>query len=217
MPSSADADIRRPARFGRASLAWGALVLLLILPSLAVFGSPGLREALIWRPGLAASEPWRAVGAAWVHLSGLHLGANVAGALLVGALGVTTRLPLRASLAWALAWPLTQLGLLAVPALAGYGGASGVLHAGVAVIAFELISRPAAADRGDRRLGWAIAAVLVFKLLSEAPWRGPLAHPAGWDIAVAPAAHVSGALAGLAMALLVWTWVHLSPRHRAAR
>lgn len=208
MPSSADAAFARPA-----SLAWCALVALLILPSLAVAASPALREALIWRPALAASEPWRAVGAAWVHLSGLHLGANVAGTLLVGALGVAARMPLRASLAWALAWPLTQLSLLAVPALAGYGGASGVLHAGVAVIAFELVSRR---DTRDRRLGWAIAAVLLFKLLSEAPWRGPLAHPAGWDIVVAPAAHVSGALSGLLMAALAWALAHLRPQQRAA-
>lgn len=204
-------------RFGRASLGWCALVLLLIVPSVAVFAGTGARDALMWRPALAVSEPWRAIGAAWVHLSPLHLGANLAGALLVGALGVAARLPLRASLAWALAWPLTQLGLLAVPALAAYGGASGVLHAGIAVIAFELVSRRAPADRGDRRLGWAIAFVLAGKLLSEAPWRSPLARPEGWDIAVAPAAHVSGAVAGLLMAAVVFAAVHLSPRHRAAR
>jgi rhomboid family GlyGly-CTERM serine protease len=220
VPSSVEAD-RPPVRAGKlvskASLAWCALIVLLVLPSLALFATPGLRAASIWRPELAAAEPWRAVSAAWVHLSTLHLGANLAGALLVGALGVAARLPLRASLAWAAAWPLTQLGLLAVPTLARYGGLSGVLHAGVAVIAVELISRRQPADRTDRRLGWAIAAGLVLKLLSEAPWRGPLAYPAGWDIAVAPAAHVSGAVLGGLMALAVFALVHLSPRHRAAR
>lgn len=211
VPSSAEdrAPVPVGMRSRRASLAWCTLVLLLVLPSLAVFANPGLREALIWRPELAAREPWRAIGAAWVHWSGLHLGANLAGTVLIGALGVASRLPLRASLAWCLAWPLTQFGLLAVPALERYGGMSGLLHAGVAVIAFELISRRR--DARDRRLGLAIAGVLGLKLLSETPWRGPLAYPDGWDIAVAPAAHVSGALAGLLMAALVFGLVHLRP------
>jgi rhomboid family GlyGly-CTERM serine protease len=201
-------------RWSKASLGWCALVVLLVVPSLAVFTSPALREAWVWRPELAEAEPWRAIGAAWVHLSARHLGANLAGAVLVGALGVASRLPLRAVLAWLLAWPLTQLGLLTVPDLARYGGLSGVLHAGVAVIAVELIARRR--DRRDRHLGWAIAAVLAIKLVSEAPWRGPLAHPAGWDIAVAPAAHLSGALSGLLMALIVFALMHLRPRPREA-
>jgi rhomboid family GlyGly-CTERM serine protease len=212
VPSSAEAD-RLPVPAGlsmnRPSLAWCALIALMVLPSLVVFVNPELRDALIWRPTLVAAEPWRAVGAAWVHLSALHLGANVVGTVLVGALGIAARLPLRASLAWGLAWPLTQLGLLALPALTRYGGLSGVLHAGVAVIAVELIARRD--DRRDRRLGWAIAAVLAFKLLTEAPWRGPLAYPAGWDIAVAPAAHLSGALSGLLVALLL-IWSARQPR-----
>jgi hypothetical protein len=30
----------------------------------------------------------------------------------------------------------------------------------------------------------------------ERPWAGPLAQPAGWDIALAPLAHATGAAAG---------------------
>jgi membrane associated rhomboid family serine protease len=52
-------------------------------------------------------------------------------------------------------------------------------------------------------LGLAILAGLVLKVLLEAPWAGPLAHPPGWDIATAPLAHASGLLAGLIAALLL--------------
>ena len=41
------------------------------------------------------------------------------------------------------------------------------------------------------------------KLLIEAPWRAAVTHPVGWDIAVAPLAHASGALAGAALAWLL--------------
>jgi len=49
------------------------------------------------------------------------------------------------------------------------------------------------------------------KLLSESPWGAALRHPAGWDIAVAPIAHATGALAGAvcaAIALLLRPRTH---------
>ena len=90
--------------------------------------------------------------------------------------------------------------MLARPDLLHYGGLSGVLHAGVAVAAVFLIVEA----NGSRRLiGLAMLAVLVAKVLSEAPWGEALRRPAGWDIAVAPFAHASGLLAGLAACGLV--------------
>lgn len=192
MPSSAE-----PQRLG--SLAWCVVGALLALPSVLVFDQPTASRVLAWEPALWVAEPWRWWSAAWVHLSRLHLLANLAGAALVVALGVAARLPPRASVAWALAWPLTHLGLLAMPELTRYGGLSGVLHAGVAVAATTMLRRSA---RGERLLGGAIAVVLVVKLLTEAAWRGPLQQPEGWDIAVAPLAHATGALAGAALALV---------------
>ncbi|MBL8326907.1 MAG: rhombosortase [Rubrivivax sp.] len=156
--------------------------------------------ALDWQPEAALAQPWRLVTAAWVHWSPLHLGANLAAAVVVAALGCAARLPAAAALAWALAWPLTHAGLWAQPALARYGGASGVLHAAVAVAACWLVATRRGPARG---VGGAIAAGLAAKVLLEQPWRGPLAHAAGWDIAVAPWAHASGALAGVAGALMV--------------
>lgn len=153
---------------------------------------------LRWQPELAFSQPWRLVTAAWVHLSRQHLIANLAGTAVLAALGRAAGCDRRAATAWALAWPLTHLGLLAQPTLAAYGGLSGVLHAGVAVAAWQLIR----GGRGLRRaIGAAIAAGLAAKVLLESPWLGPLRQVPGWDILIAPAGHASGALAGWLCAL----------------
>jgi rhomboid family GlyGly-CTERM serine protease len=186
---------------------------LLLLPALllAFSGSPsGLSHALEWRPDSAWREPWRIWSAAWVHYSRLHLLANAAGAALVMALGLAARMPARAALAWFIAWPLTHLALLLRPELAGYGGLSGVLHAGVAVVAVELGLRRGRA----RRLGLVIAAVLLLKLVLEEPWGPALRWPAGWDIAVAPFAHAAGVAAGALCALLAAGLWRDQPRMR---
>lgn len=177
--------------------AWAALALLLALVAIAGWWAQPSR--LDWQPGLAAREPWRAFTAAAVHYSPLHLGANLAGALLVGALGVVARVPLRIVLAWGVAWPLTHLALLMRPELAHYGGLSGVLHAGVAAAALWLVVH----DRGRRQLiGGTILAVLLLKILGESPWGPALQTRSGWDIAIAPFAHASGAVCGLLCARL---------------
>jgi rhomboid family GlyGly-CTERM serine protease len=177
---------------------WIAASALLGLGALAGLGLPP--AALDWQPTLASSEPWRAWSAAIVHLSALHLAANLAGVALVAALGFVARVPRRSVLAWFVAWPLTHLALLARPDLIHYAGLSGVLHAGVAVVAVHLI----ATARGLRRaIGLALLGGLALKVAGETPWAAEaLRHPAGWDIAVAPFAHASGLVAGaLASAL----------------
>ena len=159
---------------------------------------------LDWQPDRFAVEPWRAWSAAWVHWSPLHLGANIAGLGVVAALGSVAVLPRPAALAWACAWPMTQAALLWRPELAHYGGLSGVLHAGVAVAALWLLAAPvpdATMRRTRRRIGGAIAVGLLAKLLLERPWGPALHHPADWDIAIAPLAHATGALAGGVCAL----------------
>ena len=164
----------------------------------ALLAQPIDPALLRWQPELAAAQPWRSISAAWVHLSPLHLGANLLGTALVAALGISAGCGRRAALAWALAWPLTHLALLAQPGLRQYGGLSGLLHAGVAVASWQLLR----GDRGRRRaIGAALAAGLLLKLLLEAPWQGPLRQVPGWDIAIAPLAHASGAAAGWLCAL----------------
>jgi hypothetical protein len=215
-------------RLAEPGRAWLLLALLAAVGTLLAWWLPA--NSLDWQPAAAAAEPWRAVTGARVHWSPQHLVANLAGCAVVAALGWVARLPARAALAWAVAWPATQWGLLGWPALAHYGGLSGVLHAGVAVAGLWLVAAPpalppegpagsAAGEAGARdtargpdqrpaalrRIGAAILAGLAVKLVLEEPW-GPLLRPlAGWDIAAAPIAHALGSLAGLAAAgLLLW-------------
>ena len=176
--------------------AWVGLAVLLAAAALA--GSTAEASAFDWQPARAAAEPWRAFTAVAVHYSRLHLGANLAGTALVAALGVVARVPAPLAAAWAAAWPLTQLGLLLRPDLAHYGGLSGVLHAGAAVVAVHLIL---AGSPARRAIGTALGAGLVLKVLLEAPWGPPLRHPPGWDIATAPLGHAAGLVAGVACAL----------------
>ena len=165
------------------------------LGGLGTSAQPTLTVWLDWQPALALQQPWRCITAAWVHLSGQHLLGNLVGAVLVAAYGSSAGCGRRAALAWALAWPLTHAALLLQPALLHYGGLSGLLHAGVAVASWQLLR----GERGQRRVvGAAVLAMMALKLLLEAPWQGgPLRHDSGWDIAIAPLAHSTGALAGL--------------------
>lgn len=179
--------------------AWAALAALLATGAIGAWWLPA--SSLAWQATLVATQPWRAWTAAFVHWSPLHLGANLAAAAVVGALGVVARLPDRAALAWFAAWPLTQLTLLARPDLLRYGGLSGVLHAGVAVAAVWLLLDA----RGARRaVAAAIAVGLVAKIALEQPWGPALRWGGGWDFAVAPWAHLGGVLAGAVTALIAW-------------
>jgi rhomboid family GlyGly-CTERM serine protease len=193
VPSSADG--------GRA---WAALAAALALGALLAFvAEPGSFAALDWQPALAWREPWRAALAAFVHYSVLHLFANLAGVALVGALGWFARVPWPIAVAWLVAWPLTQLALLARPDLLHYGGLSGVLHAGVACVGWQLAVR----EHGARRaIGAFVLAGLAIKVASEAPFGAPLRQPPGWDIATAPFAHATGLVAGLLAAVVCDAW-----------
>ncbi len=184
---------------------WPALAALLAVGALLAWPLPA--SLLDWQPGLATTEPWRAFSAAFVHWSPAHLAGNLAAAAAVAAYGWAARLPLAATGAWLAAWPLTQLGLLTRPELLHYGGLSGVLHAGVAVAALWL----AAEDRGARRaVGLLTLAALLLKTVLERPWAEALV--AAGDIAVAPAAHASGVLAGLVCTTAVLGWRHTRGR-----
>lgn len=185
----------------RAALGWVAVATALGAGALLVHGAPA--DALDWQRARAWSQPWRWWSAAWVHLSDLHLAANLAGLLLVALLGIAADVTPRSVLAWLLAWPATQLALVVEPALARYGGLSGVLHAAVAIVGVQLVAEGPRLRRG---LGALLLAGLTAKVLVEAPWRAALQHPPGWDIAVAPLAHAGGAAAGVLAALALRAW-----------
>ena len=161
--------------------------------ALALLAWPFDNAHFLWHP----DKPWRAFTAPFAHLSGMHLAANLAGCVVVGVLGQVARLPPRAPVAWLLAWPLTQLGLLLRPDLTSYAGLSGVLHAGVAIIIVSLLTTPGR----RRRVGLALLAGLLLKLFLEDPLGAATQLHAGWDIPIAPFAHLSGALVGCLSAL----------------
>lgn len=175
--------------------AWLGLGTLLSLGSLLAWFTPGSNAWLDWQPQLVWREPWRALSAVFVHWSQQHLIANLGACAVVSWFGWAARVPPRAVLAFALAWPLSQWGLLIKPDLLHFGGLSGYLHAGVAVVLLELVFGPETSQR-QRRIGLAVTLGLIIKLWSEEPFGTPMRVVSGWDIAVAPLSHFTGALAG---------------------
>jgi rhomboid family GlyGly-CTERM serine protease len=181
----------------RGTLAWIATAGMLAALAALLWFSP--RGALEWQPGLALSQPWRLWSAAFVHWSPWHLAANLIGCVVVAAFGAAAGVPLRASAAWLAAWPLGHVALALQPALASYGGLSGVLHAGVAIAAWQVVRDLA----GYRRLvGAAVLVGLALKLALEASWRAPVQVVPEWDFPVASLAHLTGSLAGLLCAVI---------------
>lgn len=162
------------------------------LAALSLLAWPLPREALDWQPALFPLQPWRAVTAAFVHLTPTHLAANLAGCAVLALLGWRAGLDGREALAALVALPLTQASLLLRPELQRYAGLSGLLHALAVVTALTLCMR-----RGRQRLiGAAIVAGLVVKLALEHPLGPVLRTTPGFDFAVAPFAHLAGAIAG---------------------
>lgn len=176
------------------------MALVLLLGSLLAF-TPAAKTVLEWQPGAVFSEPWRTWSAAFVHYSRLHLIGNLTGLVLTAAFGWVSRVPSGAAVAWGIAWPVTHLSFLwLAPDLRHYGGLSGVVHAGVAIVLTHLFLT---GTRAQRAVAAAVLAGLVAKIVSETPWRGAVQHLEGWDIGIAPIAHVSGVLAGTAAALVL--------------
>jgi rhomboid family GlyGly-CTERM serine protease len=157
---------------------------------------------LDWQPGLWLTQPWRLYTSAWVHYSPMHLGGNLLALALVAWLGIAARIHRNATLAWLMSMPLCHLALLAQPEVLHYGGLSGISHAGVAVVVSWLLlhGRPV-----QRRIAALLGLGLVAKIWSESPGAEGLRMVAGWDIAVVPWAHASGAVAGVLCVLLTST------------
>ena len=187
----------------RPGAAWCAVALSLLTGSLLSAAWPAT-AALEWQPGLAATQPWRWWSAAFVHYSSLHLVGNLTGLTLTAAFGWVSRVPPRAALAWFVAWPLTHLAFLwLVPDLLHYGGLSGVVHAGVAIVIAHLLIT---GNRGQRAVAATVLLGLLAKIATETPWREAVQRHEGWDIGIAPMAHVTGVLAGSLCVLLAHAW-----------
>jgi membrane associated rhomboid family serine protease len=173
---------------------------------------PALAQSWVLHPDAGVHQaPWVWWTSAWLHGSAQHLWRNMAGLALLACLGRLYRLRPLASLAWLAAWPLTQVGMLWQPqVLHTYIGMSGVLYAGMAVIAVQQIRF--GHTRSHRLLGWALIWGSITRILLENPWQHPLIQTSWSDITVAPWAHLSGGMAGSLLSLL--SSCFQAPQHR---
>lgn len=195
------------------ALWWCAVGLLLALPSMAFNPVPlalppefwpDLPARLVLRPDQGGHQPlWSWWATAWLHGSEAHLWRNLFGAGLILLMGSLSDVTPRDTLAWFIAWPLTHVGMLLEPSLTSYVGLSGVLHAGVAIVALANLHHPC--RPGHRVVGIVLLGWLVGKLFMENPWGHHLVLSEASAINVAPWAHLSGALAGA----LAWSAVHV--------
>lgn len=181
-------------------LAWTAVALLLGLP--ALLPSPPLSDAWLLHPSAGFPQnPLNLWTCAWLHANTRHLVANLGGLALILGLGWFMKLPPRAALAWCLAWPLTHLALLLDPRLDSYYGLSGVLHAGLSIIATSLLLQPDGAARWVRGYGALLLLGILAKCWLENPsWQALLPRP-GLEMNAAPMSHWAGALVGIGITL----------------
>jgi len=195
----------------RGALAWCALCVALGLPAWLMppvslpsdpATWPALAQAWALHPDAGLQQPpWVWWSSAWLHGSAQHLNRNLIALGLMAALGVASQVPTRSAVLWALAWPLTQLGMLwpGSGLLHTYVGLSGVLHAGAAVLAMQgVLQRRHPAYRLSGAL---LLLGLAAKVIMENPWQHTLIQPIGSDITVAPWAHLSGIGAGAILCL----------------
>lgn len=199
-------------------LAWAGLCLLLAVPAWSLpwvpldspANWPANVSALVLHPNQGWHQTWPSWWAtAWVHGSAPHLARNLAGVVLLAAMGWATQVRMPATVAWLLAWPLTHIGMIWRPELTSYVGLSGVLHAGATIIACHQIITPPTPNPRSRILGWTLLIGLVFKLIMENPWGPVLILSSASAIKVAPWAHFSGVMAGLVCGTLVHCWTRL--------
>jgi len=169
--------------------------------SLLVWWSPpGVADALTWRAGEWMARPWTLWSSAWVHLNLPHLVGNVLAMGGVAAAGWVLRPGARCTLAWLLAWPLTQVSLLLWPQVGYAVGLSGLMHAGVLVLAVQVALRRLPID-GARFWGGLLVVVVLTKVLLERGWSQPIVWDADSHLSVVQAAHVTGAFWGVVLGL----------------
>jgi hypothetical protein len=188
-------------------LAWTGVALALGLP--AMLGLlPGHWPPDSWalHPSAGLQQnPLNLWTCAWLHANTRHLVANLGGLALILSLGWILKLPPRTALAWLLAWPITHLALLLDPRLATYYGLSGVLHAGLSIIATSLIAQahPDRASKWTTAYGWALLLGMLAKCWLENPhWQALLPRP-GLGMNAAPMSHWAGTLVGIGITLIL--------------
>lgn len=171
--------------------AWVATCLVLIAVSLALWLLPAHADPATWRPW----TPWITP---LLHLNGPHLLANTLALGALAVLGAALPAPPRDALALCLAWPLGTWALRLWPEVGAFQGLSGTVHAAAAILAWRALRRPA-----TRQLGWLLGLGLLLKLALERGWAEPVRFDPAWGFNVVVAAHLTGAVAGAALAALL--------------
>ncbi|MBC7701697.1 hypothetical protein [Aquabacterium sp.] len=186
-------------------LAWTGVGLMLGLPALlGLLPDLTLPDHWALHPSAGLHQnPLNLWTCAWLHANTRHLVANLGGLALILSLGWILKLPPRTALAWLLAWPITHLALLLDPRLDTYFGLSGVLHAGLSIIATSLITEtnPDRATKWTTTYGWALLLGMLAKCWLENPdWQALLPRP-GLGMNTAPMSHWAGAVVGIGITL----------------
>ncbi len=193
---------------------WPAVCLLLIAASALVgwLGSGGALapDALVWQRDDWPHAPWTWWTAPLWHRVAAHALANSLALGALAVLGAALGARPRDALALLLAWPLGTLALALAPEVGTYYGLSGTVHAAAAVLALRALRGPEA-----RALGLLLGGGLLIKLALERGWAVPIAFDSGWGFNVVHAAHLSGALAGVAMGALTEGLARLADRRPA--
>jgi rhomboid family GlyGly-CTERM serine protease len=189
-----------PSPSERLAIAGAAAMLLLQ-------ATPAWHAALEYRYGSMAAEPWRAASAHLVHLNWTHAGINAAAWVVVARLFAPE---LRAAFQLgviALAGALIAVWLaLMHPAIDGYRGFSGVLHAlyfaGATAWLAETLNDRRTRSAADLWLPAALWIGGIVKVGLEQPAGSATPYAEWLQGHVAPQAHLAGAAVGVALGSL---------------
>jgi rhomboid family GlyGly-CTERM serine protease len=163
--------------------------------------------ALRWNASSWPEQPWTLWSAALTHINAAHLSVNLLALLCLCIIGSHLGAGMREAIALLLAWPLLHLALLLWPQVQGYTGFSGLNHA-IAGIVSALFAINLVAHRSFQAIGFLLSLMIVAKLLWEAAWAQPLSMDASWGFAVVQAAHLTGFVCGLLLAISLHTASH---------
>lgn len=159
--------------------------------ALALSAWPALAAPLLYeRREILAGELWRVATGHFVHFGASHLAWNALVVLVAGSWAETLA-PGRVRFYWVTAPVVIGLTLLALdPALATYGGLSGLATGLVVLLSAELWRR------GGRDRTWAAAlfGLTALKLLADARGFGGVVRYADDTIRSVPLAHAAGAI-----------------------
>lgn len=171
-----------------------------VMSMLAWWARGDVVNALTWQAEGWTDKPWTLWTSSWVHMNTPHLIGNQVALGALTALAWVVRPTMACAVAWLLAWPLLQLSLWLWPQIGYAVGLSGLLHAGLAVAAAQLLLGRIAVPQAQR-WGILLALGLLLKLLLEKAWSYPVVWDAGNNMSVVQAAHLGGVFWGGVMGL----------------